>query len=64
MNVPSRQAKSMMLNVIGRMLEFPTTGYILFRKEISHAGIKATEYTCNSRIGGIIAWLLYLPQPS
>jgi hypothetical protein len=34
-----------MLNIIDRLLEFPTTGYILFRKEISHAEIKATEYT-------------------
>jgi hypothetical protein len=61
MNVTSRQAKSMMLNIIDRLLEFPTTGYILFRKEISHAEIKATEYTRNSGTGGIIAWLLYVP---
>jgi hypothetical protein len=48
MNATSGQARSMMLNVIGRLLEFPTTEYILFRREFSHTGIKATEYTGNS----------------
>jgi hypothetical protein len=32
MNMTSRQAKSMMLNIIDRLLVFPTTGYILFQK--------------------------------